>query len=81
MSREVALADLQKPMYRLSEAERDIDFICRKLEISRNDFENFLNAPLNYAGEFANWNRLHTSLKFLQGKFEKLSGKKIRVFS
>jgi N-acetyl sugar amidotransferase len=81
ISREDALAELQKPMYGLSEAERDIDFICRKLEISRNEFEDYLNTPLNYAGEFANWDRLHAALKFLQGRFEKLSGKRIRVFS
>ena len=37
MSRDDALEELKKPTYDVKEIEREIEFICNKLEISRED--------------------------------------------
>ena len=81
MTRREALDLLNIPLYNKVELERDIQFICRKLDISRPYFDSLLQSPLRDANEFANWNVLHRTLKSAQNLIEGITGKKIVVFS
>ncbi|MCW3076540.1 MAG: asnB2, partial [Bacteroidetes bacterium] len=45
MTREVALEQLSKNPYNDTELEKDIDYLCKKLNFSRKEFMTLLNAP------------------------------------
>lgn len=81
LTRDLALNLLKEPLYREAELERDILFICRKLEISRLEFDQFLNAPLRNSSDFANWKPIHGRIKRAQRLVEFLTRKKITIFS
>ena len=81
MTREQALELLAKPLYQPGELLRDIDYLCRKLQIEQDEFQHYLNAPLEYSGKFKNWDNKYHSLKIMQSIFERISGKKVRLFS
>jgi len=81
LTRDHALELLKEPLYRDGELDRDIQFICRKLEISREEFDVILNAPLRDSSEFANWKSIHGRLKRAQKLIEFFARKKITIFS
>jgi N-acetyl sugar amidotransferase len=81
LSRENALNLLKQPLYREGELERDIQFICRKLEISRDELEHLLNQPLRNATELSNWKIIFTFLKRTQKIIEFFIRKRIAIFS
>jgi hypothetical protein len=81
LTRDEALRLLSEPLYAKSEMERDIQFICRKLDISRENFEQILDSPLRNAKEFSNWNSIHKHLKRIQKIFEFVIRRKIAIFS
>ncbi|MBR1965344.1 MAG: N-acetyl sugar amidotransferase [Lentisphaeria bacterium] len=45
MTREQALEELKKPLYLPEELEHDLDFICRKLDFSRAEFDEIMKKP------------------------------------
>jgi N-acetyl sugar amidotransferase len=81
LTRDEALRLLSEPLYAKSEMERDIQFICRKLDISRENFEQILDSPLRNAKEFSNWNSIHKHLKRIQKIVEFVIRRKIAIFS
>lgn len=81
LTRDQALILLKEPLYREGELDRDIQFICRKLEISRPEFDIILNAPLRDSSDFANWTSIHARLKRAQRIVEFFTRKKITIFS
>ena len=81
LSREEALKKLKEPLYDEDELEVDINFLCKKLRISREQFEEFLQPPGRYYSDYKNWDRLYKITKFLQKKVEKMLGRKINVYS
>ena len=56
MTREQALAGLSRPLYDNNELENDIDYVCKKLLISRDDLDNYLSIPKKSYDEYKNWN-------------------------
>jgi len=81
MTRDVALVKLQEPLYAPDELEIDISYFCKKLRISRAQFDEFLKPPGRDYSEFPNWDSRHRLVKVLQKKLERLLGKKISVYS
>ncbi len=81
LTRDEALSLLEKPLYLPGALERDIQFICRKIDISRAEFEEILNAPLRNAQDFSNWGLIHGRLKRVQSLVELLLRRKIKFFS
>ncbi|WP_445291976.1 N-acetyl sugar amidotransferase [Bdellovibrio sp. BCCA] len=81
MTREQALAELAKPLYDANELETDISYFCKKLRISREEFERCMQAPIHDYTDFANWNNLHARLKMLQKIAERTLRRKVRVYS
>ena len=45
MSREQALAELEKPVYDKKKKKKDIEFVLKKIEMSREEFEELINRP------------------------------------
>ncbi len=63
MSRNEALNLMREPLYEEQELENDIKFFCKKVRISRGEFESFVTAPLHYYYEYPNWGWKYKSSK------------------
>lgn len=81
ISREEALAKLDENLYSPSELESDIRYLCKKLDISRDEFERLMTAPTHNCNDFPNWGARQRLLKRLQRGIERLAGKRISVYS
>jgi N-acetyl sugar amidotransferase len=81
MTRDHALSELEKPLYDPAELEIDIVFFCKKLRISRKEFDEFLNLPAHHYSDFSNWDRRFKAIKILQALAVKILGRNIKVYS
>ena len=81
MSREEALIKLAEPLYDLQELEIDIAYFCKKLRITRQQFDEFLTGPTHHHADFANWDGRYRMLKKVQGMIERMRGRQIKVYS
>jgi hypothetical protein len=81
MSRDEALAKLEEPLYDKAELETDITYFCKKLRISRADFNELMRAPVHHYSEFPNWNRRYRYLKNIQRLLGRIMGRDIKVYS
>jgi len=81
MTRDEAIAKLREPLYDPAELEADIIFFCKKLQISRAEFEGFLEAPVHHYSEFRNQKRYYELLKTSQRLLERIRRRKIKVYS
>lgn len=79
ISRTEALAELSKPLYRPLELEEDLNFLCRKLEISREDLQELIMRPNTQYNAFRNWDLLQTGARAALKPLERISGKKFKV--
>jgi hypothetical protein len=61
--------------------EIDIDFLCKKLRISRAEFEELMLATPHLYSDFPNWERRYELLKYIQAFVQKITGKKFKVYS
>lgn len=53
IGREAALAELNKPLYDKTELFRDFDFVCKKLDFTEREMNEYLAAPARSHYEFA----------------------------
>jgi N-acetyl sugar amidotransferase len=81
MTREQALEELSKPLYDPVELELDIEYFCKKLRISRAEFQAFLDAPARHYSDFANWDGYYRGMKSAQRWLAKLTGRELKVYS
>jgi hypothetical protein len=81
MTREQALAELEKPLYDVTELELDIEYFCKKLRISRSEFQSLLEAPPRHYSEFRNWDGYYRALKSAQQAVARLTGRELKVYS
>jgi hypothetical protein len=66
LTREEALKFLTEPLYNDEDLERDIHYFCKKLNISINEFTNYITMPKKYYTEYSNWDKYYKPLKKLQ---------------
>ena len=81
MTRDEALIKIKEPLYDSLELENDINYLCKKLQINRNEFEDLVNCKIHHYSDFKNWDFYYRSLKKAQAFIERLLGKKIKIFS
>lgn len=81
LTREEALRKLAEPLYDSRELEVDLAYFCKKLRISRDEFDALLKQPLTHYSEFSNWDARHRMLKRLQGSMERVTGRRMNVYS
>jgi aminotransferase len=77
LSRESAIAELEKPLYMPEELESDITFFCKKLRISRDEFEQIMDAPIHHYTDFENLNSQYILLKRCQALIERVTKKQL----
>lgn len=81
MTREAAMAKLAEPLYAKDELEIDLNYFCKKLRITREQYEGFITGPVSEYASFPNWVSRHRLLKAVQARVERLLGKRINVYS
>jgi len=81
MTREEALEILAEPLYDPQELEIDIAYFCKKLRISRQQFDAFMTAPPHHYTDFPNWDVRYRLLKKVQRMVERILGRHVNVYS
>ncbi len=81
MSRAEAIAKLAEPLYDPNELEIDIAYFCKKLRISRPEFDVLMKMPVHHHTDFPTWEGQYQRLKWLQSNVSRITGRKIRVYS
>lgn len=81
MTREQALAKLAEPLYDADELEIDLNYFCKKLRISREQYEGFITGRRSEYADYPNWISRHRILKWMQAKVEGLLGRRVNVYS
>lgn len=81
MTRDEAMAELKKPLYDPRELEIDMAYFCKKLRISRAEYDALVAAPSHHYTEFATWDRQYQMLRGLRSTVERLLGRRIKTYS
>ncbi|KMT52514.1 N-acetyl sugar amidotransferase [Pseudomonas fildesensis] len=81
LSRDAALEKLEEPLYDLDQLELDIAYFCKKLRISRSEFDDLMNAPIHEYTDFPTWNGRYRILKSVQRVVARLTGRRFSVYS
>jgi N-acetyl sugar amidotransferase len=81
MTREEALAELERPLYDSRELETDIAYFCKKLRITREQFDGFISQPPHHHSDYPTWDGRYRALKRVQAVVEKLLGRRVNVYS
>lgn len=77
ITRDAALRELELPLYDADELVRDKEFVARKLRISVDELESLVEMPLHRFDEFPTQQDLYRHLKSLQGRVERLTGRRL----
>lgn len=70
MTRDEALAALAEPLYDSDELEADLNFVCKKLGLSVEQFNEILHAKNHDYKEFPNWDSLKTFFSLLRRPYK-----------
>ncbi len=81
ISREEALKQLDEPLYDAAELASDIAYFCKKLGITRAQFDEYVSQPNRHYSDFANWDSRRGLAKRAQGLIRRLLGRNIKVYS
>ena len=81
MTRDEAVEKLREPLYDPAELETDIIFFCKKLQISRAEFDALMAAPIHHYSEFPNQDKYYQLLKKAQRLIERVVRRKLKVYS
>jgi N-acetyl sugar amidotransferase len=81
MSRSDALDALNEPLYDRREIDGDIEYFCKKMRITRDQFTEFMIAPSRHYAEFPNWDSRHRALKRTQALVERALGRSVKIYS
>lgn len=81
LERKDALSKLEVPLYDPQELENDIRYFCKKMRISKKQFDEFITAPCHYYTDFENWDRYHHLIKSIQYFVEHSLGKNLKIYS
>lgn len=81
LTRDEALEQLKAPLYDGDELENDIRYFCRKLNITRETFDSFINDPAHHYTDFPNSDSKIKNLRKIQTLAERVFKKRLTVYS
>ena len=81
MTRDDAIAALQEPLYEPAELAADVQYFCKKLRISEAEFTQLMSVPLRDAKDFRTWDSLQKVAKRAQDALQRITGRRLRVYS
>jgi N-acetyl sugar amidotransferase len=79
MTKDVALAKLAEPLYDPAELEVDIAYLCKKLRITRAEFDGFMSVKIHNYTDFPNWDGLYDFVKRTKRLVFKIIGRDIKI--
>jgi len=81
ITRQQALASLDEPLYDPRELEIDLAYFCKKLRISRAEYDALVDAPAHHYTDFPTWDRQYQMLKRTRATLESILGRRIKAYS
>ena len=81
MSRNEAIEKLNEPLYDENDLTLDIEYLCKKLDISLDEFQLLMAIPNKAYSDFKTWTKYQEFAKKLQKYFQKFLGKRLRIYS
>jgi N-acetyl sugar amidotransferase len=81
MTREEALDHLEEPLYLAEELDRDIEYLCKKLGISKDEFDSLMEVPAHSHKDFSNWLAKQSFAKKGQNLISKMLGRRVKIYS
>ena len=81
MTREEAIVKLDESLYDPSELEIDIAYFCKKLRITRKQFDELMNVPIHQYDDFPTWEGRYRLLKKIQSLVARVLGRQLRIYS
>jgi N-acetyl sugar amidotransferase len=79
MTREEALRKLEESLYEPTELEIDINYLCKKLRISRQEFDGFMGAKTHDYSDFPNWDGSYQLVRNVKRAVSKVIGRDIKI--
>ena len=79
ITRDAALAKVAEPLYDSAELDVDIAYLCKKLRISRHEFDDFMNVRIHNYTDFPNWNGLYDFVILTKRLLSKIIGRDIKI--
>lgn len=80
LDRDIALKELEKPLYDSFELQDDIEYISKKIQITTDQLKSYISAPGRCYSDFDNWDKYYNLLKQLQRIAEKFFGMEIKNY-
>ena len=81
ITRDEALEELRKPLYNPVELLEDKSYIAKKLLISIDELDGYIDGPGSSYSNYRNWDNKYNVMKKLQKIITKITGKKIKNYS
>ena len=81
MTREEALSKMYEPLYNAEELEIDINYFCKKLRVTRLEFDELMHVPIHHYSDFPNCGSRYLILKRVQKIVARIIGRNIKVYS
>ena len=81
ISRDVALAELAKPMYSSTELVDDMAYVAKKLGLSELELQSLTQPPGEHYSSYPSWDRYYQWLKKAQDITEKLLKRSIKNYA
>lgn len=75
------ILQLKESLYDESELNKDILYICKKLKISREEYEVLMKLPNRSYRDYPNWDFRYKIVKKIQLMYSKLTNKRLNVYS
>jgi N-acetyl sugar amidotransferase len=72
---------LSQPLYDPMELEIDLNYVCKKLRITRDDFDKFLQLPIKSYYDYPNWVGRYRFVKKLQSMVAKYLKINLKIYS
>lgn len=72
ITRDEALIELKKPLYLDSELSQDIEYFCKKLGITKDEYNKIMNDDTHHYTDFPNWDSRYKLMKSFKSVLEKV---------
>lgn len=80
LTRDGALSELSQPLYDKDELRRDLAYVCTKLRLSHEEFDELMRQPLRDYSDFDNWSSQYRRLKRMQELASQIRGRRVTIY-
>ncbi|MFY0640146.1 MAG: N-acetyl sugar amidotransferase [Bermanella sp.] len=81
ITREQAMAEVDKPLYEDSELRDDKQYIAKKLGIPVNKLDEYISSPGHDYSEYPNWDSRYAFMKRIQSLVSRVLGRNVKNYS